>query len=105
MAMVPFGTPGIDLNPRIPLRTNTGHSEQNLDLSPPFLNIEPIWHLLRYYEKIAVLFESIPMTYSSSLTNEEWKILEPLLPEILPPKKQTSLSKWSKREIVIAQLI
>jgi transposase len=29
------------------------------------------------------------MPYSSSLTDEEWEILEPLLPQILPVKKQT----------------
>jgi transposase len=40
------------------------------------------------------------MTYSSSLTDEEWEILEPLLPEILPSKKQTRPSDWSKREII-----
>jgi transposase len=29
------------------------------------------------------------MPYSSDLTDSEWKVLEPLLVEILPPKKQT----------------
>jgi hypothetical protein len=29
------------------------------------------------------------MPYFSSLTEEEWEILEPLLPQILPIKKQT----------------
>ena len=40
------------------------------------------------------------MPYQSSLTNEEWKILEPLLLKLLPPKKQTRPSNWSKREIL-----
>ncbi|MHC5717567.1 MAG: transposase [Nostoc sp.] len=40
------------------------------------------------------------MPYSSSLTNEEWIILEPLLPQILPPKKQTRPPNWTKREIL-----
>ena len=40
------------------------------------------------------------MPYKSSLSEEEWKILEPLLPKLLPPKKQTRPSTWSKREIL-----
>lgn len=40
------------------------------------------------------------MAYKSSLSDEEWKILEPLLPEILPPKKRTRPANWSKREIL-----
>jgi transposase len=40
------------------------------------------------------------MPYSSSLTNEEWIILEPLLPQILPIKKQTRPPNWTKREIL-----
>ena len=40
------------------------------------------------------------MTYSSSLTDEEWQILEPLLPQILPQKKRTRPSDWTKREIL-----
>lgn len=40
------------------------------------------------------------MPYSSDLTDEEWKIFEPLLLEILPPKKQTRPSNWTRREIV-----
>lgn len=40
------------------------------------------------------------MVYSSSLTDQEWEVLEPLLPQILPQKKQTRPSKWSKREIL-----
>jgi len=40
------------------------------------------------------------MPYSSSLTDEEWAILEPLLPQILPQKKRTRPSDWSKRELI-----
>lgn len=40
------------------------------------------------------------MSYSSSLTDEEWEIIEPLLPTILPNKKQTRPSDWTKREIL-----
>lgn len=40
------------------------------------------------------------MPYSSSLTDEEWAILKPLLPQILPHKKRTRPSDWSKREII-----
>ncbi|MDZ8035384.1 transposase [Nostoc sp. DedSLP04] len=40
------------------------------------------------------------MPYSSSLTDEEWIILEPLLPQILPIKKQTRPPNWTKREIL-----
>ena len=40
------------------------------------------------------------MLYSSSLTDEEWEILEPLLPQILPTKKQTRPSNWTKRELL-----
>lgn len=40
------------------------------------------------------------MPYSSSLTDEEWEILEPLLLQILPQKKRTRPSNWTKREIV-----
>lgn len=35
------------------------------------------------------------MPYSSSLSDAEWSILEPMLPK----KKQTRPPKWSKREI------
>jgi transposase len=38
------------------------------------------------------------MPYPSSLTDKEWEIIEPLLLEALPPKKQTRPSNWSKRE-------
>jgi transposase len=40
------------------------------------------------------------MAYSSSLTDKEWERLEPLLLEVLPPKKQTRPSNWTKREII-----
>lgn len=40
------------------------------------------------------------MPYSSSLSDREWEILEPLLLEILPPKKVTRPSNWTKREII-----
>lgn len=40
------------------------------------------------------------MPYSSSLTDAEWEILEPLLLELLPQKKRTRPSNWTKREIV-----
>lgn len=40
------------------------------------------------------------MAYSSSLTDEEWELLEPLLLEVLPPKKQTRPPAWTRREIL-----
>ncbi len=40
------------------------------------------------------------MPYKSSLSDEDWKIIEPLLLKILPPKRQTRPSNWSKREIL-----
>lgn len=36
------------------------------------------------------------MVYSSSLTDQEWEIIKPLLPE----KKLTRPLKWSKRQIL-----
>jgi transposase len=36
------------------------------------------------------------MAYSSSLSDQEWKIIEPLLPQ----KKQTRPPVWSKRQIL-----
>ena len=39
------------------------------------------------------------MPYSSDLTDEEWEILEPLLLQILPTKKRTRPSNWTKRKI------
>ena len=40
------------------------------------------------------------MPYSSSLTDSEWEVLEPLLIEILPPKKRTRPSNWTKRDLI-----
>lgn len=40
------------------------------------------------------------MPYSSNLSNAEWQVLEPLLRDILPQKKQTRPSNWSQREII-----
>ena len=40
------------------------------------------------------------MPYSSSLTDAEWEIIEPLLVEILPQKKRTRPMSWSKRELL-----
>ena len=40
------------------------------------------------------------MPYSSSLSDREWEILEPLLLEGLPPKKRTRPPEWTRREIL-----
>ena len=40
------------------------------------------------------------MAYSSSLTDRQWEVLEPLLPEILPQKKRTRPPEWTPREIL-----
>ena len=40
------------------------------------------------------------MPYSSSLTDAEGELLEPLLADILPPKKRTRPSNWTKRDIL-----
>jgi transposase len=40
------------------------------------------------------------MAYFSSLPDEEWKIFEPLLLQIIPPKKRIRPPDWTKREIV-----
>jgi len=40
------------------------------------------------------------MPYSSSLTDSEWEIIEPILQDILPTKKRTRPSNWTKREIL-----
>ena len=40
------------------------------------------------------------MPYASSLTDAEWEVLEPLLVEILPPKKRTRPSNWTKRNLI-----
>jgi hypothetical protein len=44
------------------------------------------------------------MPYSSSLTDKEWEILEPLLSEILPTKKRTRPPNWTKRQILNGML-
>ena len=44
------------------------------------------------------------MGYSSSLTDAEWEILEPLLPEVLPLKKKTKPLKWSYRALIDGML-
>ena len=44
------------------------------------------------------------MGYSSSLSDIEWNILEPLLPEVLPPKKRTRPLDWSYRDLVDGML-
>jgi transposase len=44
------------------------------------------------------------MSYSSSLTDAEWEIFEPLLLEILPKKKRTRPCDWSKRELIDGML-
>ena len=40
------------------------------------------------------------MPYSSSLTDQEWAIAEPLLSQLLPSKKRTRPTNWTKREIL-----
>jgi transposase len=40
------------------------------------------------------------MPYSSSLTDAEWEIFEPLFIQSLPPKKKTRPANWTKREIM-----
>jgi transposase len=40
------------------------------------------------------------MAYSSSLSDQEWEILEPLLLKVLPQKKKTRPPEWTKREII-----
>ncbi|MGI0494223.1 transposase [Alkalinema pantanalense CENA528] len=44
------------------------------------------------------------MPYSSSLSDAEWQVLEPLLNDILPKKKRTRPCNWSQREIIDAIL-
>ncbi|MBA2375806.1 MAG: transposase [Rubrobacter sp.] len=44
------------------------------------------------------------MSYSSSLSDAEWEVLEPHLCKLLPQKKQTRPSNWTKREIIDALL-
>jgi len=40
------------------------------------------------------------MPYSSSLTDQEWGVLEPLLPQILPRKKRTRPTNWTNRKLL-----
>ncbi len=40
------------------------------------------------------------MAYSSILTDDEWELLEPLLSQVLPSKKQTRPPAWTKRELI-----
>ncbi len=40
------------------------------------------------------------MAYSSSLTDAEGAMLEPLLPQILPQQKHTRPCAWTKRESI-----
>jgi transposase len=40
------------------------------------------------------------MSYSSSLSDQEWEVLEPMLPGILPQKKRTRPNEWSHRELI-----
>ncbi len=47
-----------------------------------------------------LFYSQVMMLYSSSLTDAEWEVLEPLLVEILPPKKRTRPSNWTKRDII-----
>ena len=44
------------------------------------------------------------MSYSSSLTDTEWEILEPLLPEVLPQKKRTRPLDWGYRALIDGML-
>ena len=44
------------------------------------------------------------MPYSSSLSDEEWEVLEPLLPDVLPKKKRTRPLDWSYRELIDGML-
>lgn len=43
-------------------------------------------------------------TYSSSLNDAQWIIVEPLLKELLPQKKQTRPQKWDYRLLFDAML-
>lgn len=44
------------------------------------------------------------MVYSSSLTDREWEILEPLLPHVLPKRKRTRPLDWSYRALIDGML-
>ena len=42
---------------------------------------------------------SIPKTYSSSLTDQEWAIVEPILLDALPKKSSRRPLEWSYHEL------
>ncbi|WP_299412713.1 transposase [Acaryochloris sp. IP29b_bin.148] len=44
------------------------------------------------------------MAYSSSLSDSEWELLEPLLPKILPLKNKTRPLEWSYRDLIDGML-
>jgi transposase len=44
------------------------------------------------------------MSYTSSLSDKEWMIIEPILLEHIPKKKQTRPLKWGYREMLDAML-
>lgn len=44
------------------------------------------------------------MTYSSSLKDREWEVLEPVLKQSLPPKKRTRPMAWSYRQLLDGML-
>jgi transposase len=44
------------------------------------------------------------MTYSSSLKDREWEVLEPVLKQALPPKQQTRPLAWSYRQLLDGML-
>ena len=44
------------------------------------------------------------MAYSSSLSDSEWQVLEPVLIATLPTKKRTRPENWTKRELFDAML-
>ena len=55
---------------------------------------------MRFWIKVLLSIQNpMLMAYSSDLTDAEWEIFEPLLQKILPTKKQTRPTNWTKREI------
>jgi transposase len=44
------------------------------------------------------------MAYSSDLSDAEWAVLEPVLKESLPVKKETRPSNWTRRELLNGML-
>lgn len=44
------------------------------------------------------------MAYSSSLSDSEWELLEPLLPKVLLLKKRTRPLEWSYRDLIDGML-